>query len=432
MRKIVVGLLLLMVIMLVACLDKEKESESSEKKFQIEGVWNGAIEVPNTPLNIIIKFKNDNELSGSISIPVQNLMDFSLSEIQLDEEYVSFEMDLSGQEIAFDGSFKNEDRIEGTFTQQGQSFSFYLDRGQVAEQPDERDETNFLTVETKNGELKGELLIPEGEGPYPVALIIPGSGPTNRNGNSATMPGENNSLKMLAEELANLGIASVRYSKRGAGENQAAVIPNEEIRFEDFVNDAKAWLNKLKDNDSFSEVYVMGHSQGSLVGMLAIQEVGADRFVSLSGAGQPIDQVMLDQLEEQLNQELLEESKKIFEQLKQGNVVEDVSPKLQNLFSPSIQPFLMSWMKYNPKKVISELELPILVVQGEHDLQVSVKEASHLTAAQPNAKLLKVEEMNHVLKESPKDRVGNLQTYSNPNLPLAEGLVKGISEFLTE
>ncbi|RPF53285.1 alpha/beta hydrolase [Aquisalibacillus elongatus] len=431
MQKLVMLSFVCLLMLLVACSDDEETEHVGDK---IAGTWNGAIEVPDSPLNIVIEFASEDELDGNISIPIQNLDEFPLSNLTFDGESVYFEMEIPEQQIDFEGELVNEDRIEGTFTQQGQSFSFYLDRGQLAGQVGDRtEEENFLTVETEHGKLKGELLEPEGEGPYPVVLIIPGSGPTDRDGNSiSTLPGKNNSLKMLAEGLAENGIASLRYSKRGAGENSEAVIPEEEIRFDDFINDANSWLQMLKQDERFLNVGVIGHSQGALIGALAIQESGADAFVSLAGAGQSVDHVLKDQLQGNLNEEDYNEAVEILTSLKQGNTVDDINPNLEGLFSQSIQPFLISWMQYNPRVVYSKLNLPILIVQGNQDLQISPENAEMLLEATPQAEQLILEDMSHVLKDASEDSASNMETYTNPDLPLSEGLIEGVVEFLKE
>src|ERR1043165_3945869 len=75
--------------------------------------------------------------------------------------------------------------------------------------------SDTVTLTTPTGALHGTLLVPASTRPVPLAVIIAGSGPTDRDGNSPMLQGKNNSLKMLAEGLAARGIASVRYDKRG-------------------------------------------------------------------------------------------------------------------------------------------------------------------------------------------------------------------------
>src|SRR5699024_10264176 len=217
--------------------------------------------------------------------------------------------------ITFDGTLET-DRIEGTFKQHGQSFPFALKKGEKPAVDDEKT-AEFLHVETELGTMYGELEIPETEGPYPVMLIIPGSGATDRN------------------------------DKRGSGKNEEAIIDEEDMRFEQFVADAKSWIERLREDERFTRIGIVGHSQGSLVGTLAAQPGDVDVFVSLAGAGRSIDQVLYDQLEDQLTKDLLDESSDILTNLKEGKRTGDVSPELESIFRLSVQPFLTSWMQYD-------------------------------------------------------------------------------------
>lgn len=435
-----VGLFLAVMIFTVSCsnnsVQKEQEQNESIKSGGIsmkglEGVWNGTINVPNQPLSIAISFEDGDEWTGTISIPVQSVKDYPLSNIIIDQSDISFDMDIQGQTLTFDGT-KDKETIEGTFTQQGQSFPFELNMGELETNATEEEKEQFLSIDTNEGKLYGEVEMPEGEGPYPVVIIIPGSGPTDRDGNSAALQGKNNSLKLLAEGLAEQGVASVRYDKRGVGKNQSAAIPETELRFDQFSKDAAAWVEYLNNDDNYSKVGVIGHSQGSLVGMIAAAGADAEAFVSIAGAARPIDEVLYDQLKVNLTEDLKKESKGVLEKLKQGEQIESVSQELQSVFRPSVQQFLSSWMQYNPMEEIRKLDIPILIINGEHDLQVAVSEAEKLHQAKEDAEILFIEEMNHVLKAAPEDRSANLGTYSNSDLPLADGLIKGITAFLKD
>lgn len=413
--------LMLMVLLISGCSD---EKDTAEK---LVGTWNGAIQVPGQPLDIILNFEHKKELSGTISIPIQNVQDFELTQINVKEEDVSFKMPLSGQQIYFKGKLK-KDKISGTFTQQGKSFPFEVVKGEAkAEQPEEKEE--LLTIKTSTGKLYGSLLTAKTDGPTPIAIIIPGSGPTDRNGNSPALPGKNNSLKLLAEGLAEQGIASLRYDKRGAGKNAQAIMKEEDLRFDIFIKDAEMWMEKLDKDERFTDIFAIGHSQGSLVGMVAAQDSEADAFISIAGAGRSIDQVLAEQLKT-LPDDLYKESEEILEALKKGKTVDEVDPQLMSVFKPSVQPFLISWMNYEPTEEIQQLKVPKLIINGKHDIQVPVSDAEALAKADPEATLLLIDEMNHVLKQAPADREKNLATYSDPSLPLADGLLSGIQEFL--
>ncbi|MGM0478539.1 MAG: alpha/beta hydrolase [Bacteroidota bacterium] len=283
-----------------------------------------------------------------------------------------------------------------------------------------------VKIKTKTGKLHGSLLIPESKESTPVVLIIPGSGPTDRDGNSMMV--QANSYRYLAQQLGENDIASLRYDKRGVGESSQAAIEEEELRFETMVNDVVQTIGYLKKKHTFNSIILLGHSQGSLLGILAAQQEGVDGFISLSGAGRPINQILLDQISSQ-SPDFEEESKKILDSLKKGKTVDDFSPQLQSLFRKSIQPFLISWMKYDPAKELSKINVPKLIVQGGRDIQVADEEAKLLSKNAGTPPQI-IEDMNHVLKKAPAERQGNINTYYNPDLPLHEGLMPVIVPFI--
>lgn len=415
---------IVMVFLLLTACSKEKEEASEMGSLEnIEGFWEGSINIPDQPLPISVEFEAD---KGMISIPIQGLHDYPLTNVTLNESDVLFDMNIQGQKLTFDGKVQQE-KISGTFTQQGQTFPFELVKGSKEE---EVEEDRLVEVKVEGGTMSGQLEIPKGEGPYPLMVIIAGSGPTDRNGNSIALPGKNNSLKMLAEDLAKEGVATIRYDKRGVGKNTSLAGKEEDLRFDQYIDDAAAWVEFAKRDDRFSKVGIIGHSEGSLIGMVASQKADADAFISIAGAGRPIDEVLIEQLQVQLPANLLKESTETLEKLKQGELVKTVSPELQSVFRSSVQPYMISWLQYDPAEQLQKLNKPILLVNGSSDIQVPVKDAELLHEAKEDSDLLIIDKMNHILKESPADREGNIATYSNPELPLAKGLIEGIVDFI--
>jgi uncharacterized protein len=280
---------------------------------------------------------------------------------------------------------------------------------------------------TDKGEIAGTLTLSDRGPKGPVALIISGSGPTDRNGNSIFT--KNNSLQMLARELANMGIASVRYDKRGVVESAKLVKSETDLRFEDYINDAVAWIQLLKKDERFSTIIIIGHSEGSLIGMVAAARAGADKFVSLAGTGRPIDQILKEQLKT-ASAELYNLAVPVIDSLKQGLLVKVIDKKLLAIFRPSVQPYMISWFKYDPQVEIKKLKIPVLILQGSNDIQVPVDDANKLAAALPAAQLLVIEHMNHILKKIEGDRDANAATYIEPMRPLAPGLVEAVTKFV--
>lgn len=279
-----------------------------------------------------------------------------------------------------------------------------------------------------NGIIYGSLMLPVvSSGKVPVVLIIAGSGPTDRNGNNPQM--SNNSLKMLADSLARHGYASVRYDKRGIAQSQGAAQKESDLRFEDYINDASGWVTMLRSDSRFSKFIIAGHSEGSLIGMIAANKSGADAFISLAGAGFRADLILKQQIA--IGSPIISETcNVIIDSLADGHIVQNVHPMLQSLFRQSVQPYLISWFKYDPQVWISKLNIPVLIIQPAHDIQVSIDNGKALAQSLPAAVYKEIEEMNHILKAAPLDRAANIATYNQPDLPLHEKLVQPVISFL--
>lgn len=286
-------------------------------------------------------------------------------------------------------------------------------------------ETN-VTLKINVDQLYGTLTVPDEAKKCPVALIIAGSGPTDRDGNNPMM--KNNSLKMLAEALAKNGIASLRFDKRGIGESKASAVTESSLVFENYTEDAKSWINFLKQDKRFTQLTVIGHSEGSLIGMIASGK--ANKFVSIAGAGESADKLIKSQIGSKSMKQLEDMTFPIIDSLKNGHTVKKVDPMLNSLFRASIQPYLISWFKYDPQTEIKKLTIPVLILQGNNDLQVPVKDAENLKQANPKAELVIVDKMNHIMKIIDGDQKANMESYNNESLPISESLTSKIVSFI--
>ncbi len=276
-----------------------------------------------------------------------------------------------------------------------------------------------------NIHVDGTLLVPNNVKKPDLAILIAGSGPTNRDGNQNFLM--NNSLKKLAEKLSDQGISTFRYDKRIVKQIREGKV-DENIMFDDFVTDAKTVVEYFGSKKEFKNIYIIGHSQGSLVGMLAAKD-HAYGFVSLAGAGQSIDNVITEQITKTAPM-FTEDTNRIFNSLKEGNTIADFPPALASVFRLDIQPFLMNWMQYDPAQIIKDLNMPILIINGSKDIQVSETEANLLKNAKPEAELVIIDKMNHILVTIEGDTLENTKSYNEPHRKISPELISAIVAFI--
>ncbi|MFA7419304.1 MAG: alpha/beta hydrolase [Melioribacteraceae bacterium] len=289
-----------------------------------------------------------------------------------------------------------------------------------------------VSINVGSYSIKGTLEIPKADQAMDAVLIIAGSGPTDRDGNNRLL-GSSNAYKMISELLLKQGIASLRYDKRGIGANENTV--EEKLTIDMYINDAVEWIKYLKKDKRFSRIIIIGHSEGSLVGMIAARITDADKFISLCGAGKPIYKTIEEQVvvRDKLSSELTKQFNCIVDSLRLGHTVKNVNTEFKMLFNPSVQPYLISWFKYDPCVEIAKLKIPSLIIGGTTDIQIQVEDAEALSKCSSSSRLAIIEDMNHVLKEVPTlEKEINLLSYLNPELPLSYELSKELIGFLKE
>lgn len=272
----------------------------------------------------------------------------------------------------------------------------------------------------------GTLLIPNKVEDMPLVIFIQDSGPVNRDGNAPMM--KNNGIRKISEELAENGIASFRFDKRIFKMDKLR-IREEDLRFDDFVTDVIAIVDHFKNEGSFSKIILAGHSEGSLIGMLAAQKADVDAFISLAGAGRPINEIIIEQLSKQ-SAELSENAGIAFSEIKQNGRTNNYSPYLESIFRPGVQPYMKSWMRYDPATEIETLTIPILIVNGSFDLQVDVSDAEILHRAAAGSTLVVPDRMNHIFRKIEGEELENSKAYNEPNRPLHPELVPTLVEFI--
>ncbi len=282
----------------------------------------------------------------------------------------------------------------------------------------------------KNGEIElpGTLSYKQIEKNTPLVIFVSGSGNPDRNGNQPKANVNANYIKQLSGLLNEQGIAFYRYDKRSATvKNLSSMIKN--MRFEYLVDDVGVILNHFKSENRFKKIILIGHSQGSLVSMLAIQNNDSvDKYISLAGLGSTMEEAIIRQISNQ-SKEFGELTAAHFKELKETDTIQEVNPLLASIFTPINHPFIKSYNAYNPIEEITKIKIPTLIINGDSDLQVQVEDAKALQNAKTDAKLLIIPKMNHVLKE-----INNLQenqaSYASKEYPISSHLITSLIEFI--
>lgn len=287
--------------------------------------------------------------------------------------------------------------------------------------------TDTLFLNIYGIKLHTVLTTPTATGNVPLAIFIAGSGPTDLDGNNPMM--KNNSLRYLSDALVEKNIATLRFDKYGIAKSADPAFDESKLTFDHYVNDVAALVGQMRAK-GYTDIYIVGHSEGSLIGLAAAQNAKVKGFVSVAGAGFPADEILKTQLKPQLPPDMYNQTIGLIDSLKNGKQVTSAPAALYSLFRPSVQPYLISWFKYSPVELMSKTSCPTLIIQGDKDLQITITDAENLAKAAKNGKLVIVKNMNHVLKTVTGDAQENMAAYSNPNLPINQELAKSIIDFI--
>jgi pimeloyl-ACP methyl ester carboxylesterase len=291
-----------------------------------------------------------------------------------------------------------------------------------------REET--LAIKAGDDSLRGSVIVPDSVKQFPLFILQAGSGPTDRNGNNP-LGVSANSYRLLAIELAKHHIGSLLFDKRGIAASRHAMTKESDLLFDSYVNDLISWIEKARSDKRVQKIIVAGHSEGSLIAMLAAARSKTDGYISIAGPASSIDAVIKTQMAGQ-PEKIRVQVDSLFTLLQQDKKIDSVPPYLLSLFRPGIQPFMKSWMKYTPCEEIKKLKVPVLIIQGTTDLQVNEEEGKALARCRLGAAFELITGMNHVLKNSSADRGENLATYRNLLMPVNEVLVKAVAAFVNK
>lgn len=275
--------------------------------------------------------------------------------------------------------------------------------------------------------LPGTLTFNKSLEKQPLVIFVHGSGNVDRNGNQAGANIRANYIKQLSDVLNKKNIAFYRYDKRTATIANMKHI-SKDMSFDAFIEDALIAITNFKNDERFSSITLIGHSQGSTVAMLATQNGDIDRYVSLAGLGRKFEDFVIDEYKK-ASPEFGEIAARHFKELNATGEIKNVHPQLAHIFPKQNISFLQSWMQYDPSIEIQKLKVPILIVNGTKDVQVSTFDAEKLHEANPASELVIIENMNHVLKHIDKDE-DNQKSYFSPDYSLSEQLIDSLTEFI--
>lgn len=265
----------------------------------------------------------------------------------------------------------------------------------------------------------------------PAILIVPGSGPTDRDGNNP-MAGPTQTYQLLAEGLQDAGVSTLRVDKRGMFGSTSAGDANA-VTVDLYARDYRDWAGLLREETGNECVYLLGHSEGGLMVSAAGAQMddGLCGVILVAAPGRRLSDVMREQFRSNpANAPIMDDAMTALDTLEAGDTVDvsEMHPALQGIFNPTVQDFLASLFATDPAALVGAIDAPVLVVQGERDIQVTIEDAQLLADA--GGELVVLPGVNHILKDAPEDRAGNFATYSDPDLPLADSVVPAIAGFV--
>ncbi|WP_103867219.1 alpha/beta hydrolase [Aquimarina sp. I32.4] len=257
-----------------------------------------------------------------------------------------------------------------------------------------------------------------------LIVFIPGSGPIDSNGNSMYL--KTNNFKLLSNKLLDIGYSTFRFDKRGIANSRLKEFDEKKITIDILVKDIIDWIYYIRKNYQFKKVYLLGHSEGSLIAGLVSKKIKVSGVISIAGSGRRSNYILKDQFS-QLHDTISSKAIAIIDSLSANKEVKNIPFFLHSVFRPSVQPYLLSWFKYNPAEIYDSIKASSIIIHGDSDLQISSKES--IVLSKNKIKRVIIPKMNHLMKEVDND-YENRDSYVNFNYSIPSKLVFEISNFI--
>lgn len=377
----------------------------SEAHFP-DGSWEGIATLDDTQFFISLRSEQQQLF---VSIGEMLAADMIAENVQFKKNAWTFSVHLGTDTMQFVLSpHETDESFSGKLLYQSRSGKLVLYPGRYApihrklEQPERTGDA--VSLETPRGTLQGTYVRPEGNGPFPTVLIIAGSGPTDRDGNSELIVSSNDNLWHLAHQLKEAGIASLRYDKFGVGESMPEDLSLIQMTtFDDYVEDAVLWSRYLLQQDRVSTLGVLGHSEGSLIALLTARQVDLDFVVSVAGNGDPIDNQMVKQVS-RINEEAAEILRQRLDQVKHAQYTLTGNLLVDSLIPLGHEAYLESWMQYDPSAILRTTETPTLVIWGDRDERLVNEDDLFSQQHMPDhITFIEIQDMGHMLRKATSD-----------------------------
>ncbi|RZK10757.1 MAG: alpha/beta hydrolase [Flavobacterium sp.] len=373
----------------------------------ITGKWTGSLDIQGTKLNLVFNIdKSGENYTATMDSPEQNVQGIPITTVTFQKPTVKMTIEMAG--IEYNGTLNATNEIIGNFSQAGATFPLNLSKKK--RKPQEPTEFNYytenVTFQNKkdNISLGGTLNLPSKEGKFPVVVLISGSGAQNRD---SELLGHKSFL-VIADYLTKKGIGVLRFDDRGVGESKG---DRNTSTTKDFATDVSAAVEYLKTRKEINikKIGLIGHSEGGLIApMVAANSKDISYIVLLAGSGIPGDELLLQQtyligkdngLSEQELKETVTANAKVYDIIKTEKNLEVAKQKLTAIVQASfdelpaeqklpqdqidsviaqqvamvISPWFQYFVSYNPSLILKDVKCPVLVLNGEKDVQVPSK-----------------------------------------------------------